>query len=152
MKNLEFDQKTIQLLVFPKPHWWYVFSSTWMPCWGWSWFGRNAKVHKILYIYCLQTMVWIWGNKSNHIFEIEPTFLSNEADTIFFFEEKNNNIFITKHISKSFVLLIYLCAFWANVHLAYILKGYELRKLDRLDCPATNCKNSTTTYTTTIAN
>ena len=44
-------------------------------------------------------MVWIWGNKSNHIFEIEPTFLSNEADTIFFFEEKNNNIFITKHIS-----------------------------------------------------
>ena len=32
------------------------------------------------------------------------------------------------------------------------IKGYELRKLDRLDCPATNCKNSTTTYTTTIAN
>ena len=32
------------------------------------------------------------------------------------------------------------------------VKGYELRKLDRLDCPATNCKNSTTTYTTTIAN
>ena len=54
-------------------------------------------------------MVWIWGNKSNHIFEIEATFLSNEADTISnFFEEKNNNIFITKHISKSFVLHIYL--------------------------------------------
>ena len=33
-------------------------------------------------------MVWIWGNKSNHIFEIEPTFLSNEADNILnFFEE-----------------------------------------------------------------
>ena len=101
-------------------------------------------------------MVWIWGNKSNHIFEIEATFLSNEADTISnFFEEKNNNIFITKHISKSFVLHIYLLRY---VHFEQMftwhtyVKGYELRKLDRLDCPATNCKNSTTTYTTTIAN
>ena len=98
-------------------------------------------------------MVWIWGNKSNHIFEIGPTFLSNEANTILnFFKEKTTTFSLQSTFLKVLSYLYTYVHFEQMFTWQTYVKGYELRKLDRLDCPATNCKNSTTTYTTTIAN
>ena len=60
-------------------------------------------VYRLWYGYGVTNLIIF--SKSNLPFYLMKQILS------FFFEEKNNNIFITKHISKSFVLLIYLCAF-----------------------------------------